>query len=673
MSVVLNIGWNLIGSLGFTTSFENLAGSDSQFISLICSYDTEEQKYISVDIVDTLSQGKGYWVRCTNNVSLYPSGTIQNTPSKDIKQGWNLISGAGPAGTYKSQYSNNNSLVSLYSYENGMYNNELDNIGSWIPANKAYWGLISDADFGGFNNFQVFSIESVNSEIRISSSDTIKYTLTSTFPNSFSNYKDLEVPAPKETPRTLTLTYPGNYKLKFDSTEVDNFLIIIGTSGITIDGEGTPFTINGSTTGIIQNGTIEISDDSIDVQNRYDDVTIKKINITASSVLANGGSICKEGFACGASNNIIKYCSANISGLGEHAGGIVGRYAASYEGNLLVSDCCVNGDFKSSKASGGIVGSDGGSLKGNLTIENCYSSITIGDRIASRNKLQCGGIAGSWAASAGKIVVNSCYTTGIIDGKECGGIVGSWCGSTPQLPSYISDNNLENYTSEVDIKNCYTVGNISTYQSGGIVGPYSGIREIFGGQSPGVDSFSKISRCYSTGLIDSPGMDADYQTSWKGSNNICGPGCGLESNKVYILGCSFKNDSIWYYCPPSAQPDTFFNVKSSFKSGDMKYYNDTRNVEENKIDNLETYNDYLFNYKRATSAGEANFFDSVTFSYRGNDEIGINDSFNDAFYNSSLDESFEGPRLNAFMADRGVWVGYSNIDDNPTLNWENIQ
>jgi hypothetical protein len=105
----------------------------------------------------------------------------------------------------------------------------------------------------------------------------------------------------------------------------------------------------------------------------------------------------------------------------------------------------------------------------------------------------------------------------------------------------------------------------------------------------------------------------------------------------------------------------------------MEYYNDTKNVENNKIDNLETYNDYLFNYKRATSAGEANFFDSVTFSYRGNDEIGIDDSFNNAFYNSSLNESFQGPRLKAFMAEHGAWIGYNKINDNPTLNWENIE
>lgn len=113
----------------------------------------------------------------------------------------------------------------------------------------------------------------------------------------------------------------------------------------------------------------------------------------------------------------------------------------------------------------------GNRAKNNI-IQNCSSSGDIGNSSSGQG---CGGILGNAIASNGNIIIQYCYSTGIIVGESSGGIVGSSAGITNGI---------------VIVQNCYSSGNITGLNAGGIVGAR------FGHNS---NNQCKVLNCYSNG------------------------------------------------------------------------------------------------------------------------------------------------------------------------------
>ena len=280
-------------------------------------------------------------------------------------------------------------------------------------------------------------------------------------------------------PLTIENTNPVNSTLQvlFETDIVlgsNIWYIICGSASIqfgssTLNGNIPIITIDGvpNYPGFIQNGGGFL------VSNGWDDITVQNIgvkSINGSTLADQGGWVCQNNFARGASNNNIINCYST-GYIVPGSGGIVGTQAASYGGSLNISKCFSTG-FIDNEA-GGILGNNaayGGSGPiGTIAITNCYSTGVIGGT-SSLNGYG-GGIVGSLANN---ISISNCYSLGEIVGDSCGGIIG---------------NIYANNSSLVTITNCYSMGNISGYGSGGIAS------SIF------FTGTAIISNCYTTGSI----------------------------------------------------------------------------------------------------------------------------------------------------------------------------
>jgi len=234
-----------------------------------------------------------------------------------------------------------------------------------------------------------------------------------------------------------------------------SFYFIIGTSYITIDGNGYNVNFYGvpSYLGLIQNGT--------SVRPSYSNITIENITTVSTdtglipSTLTNGaGWICQPEFGARTSgiiaNILIQKCINNCpvkiatgsSSYLRSCGGIAGSSfcSAGYATNCQIRNCIntgdIGGDAYVNSGSGGIVGN------------SCF-----GVRMSDANRLGTNGIY-------------KCRNSGnILDGQGCGGIAGDNFG--------INGGSFSGDTS--NIEGCSNTGNILSRDCGGIVGSYSAV------------------------------------------------------------------------------------------------------------------------------------------------------------------------------------------------------
>jgi hypothetical protein len=229
-----------------------------------------------------------------------------------------------------------------------------------------------------------------------------------------------------------------------------------------VDGNIPIITIDGvpDYPGLIQNGG------GLFLSNGYNNITIQNIgvkSINGSTLADQGGWVCQNNFARGASNNNIINCYST-GYIVPGSGGIVGIYAASNGGSLTIDKCFSTG-FIDNEA-GGIVGNNAADTGGTITITNCYSIGEIGGITGGG-----GGIVGSFA---NQVNISDCYSIGEISGYSSGGIIGI---------------NFSNNNTSTTITNCYSIGNMSGSDSYGIAPVMT------------VGGTCLISNCYTTGTL----------------------------------------------------------------------------------------------------------------------------------------------------------------------------
>ena len=251
-----------------------------------------------------------------------------------------------------------------------------------------------------------------------------------------------------------TLTVPVIVSFSEDITLRNiNEYFIIGSDNVTIDGGNYTVSIDvqnivdgisvSGWNGLVKNGINNTSNPqsySTTIQN----INIKGIN---SSILSdNAGWICWSSFSYGVNRPIsrISNCSSSGEISGTNSGGIIGSFAGTSGGSIIVTNCFSSGEISGEK-SGGIIGSNGGGL----TVTSCYST----GKISGTNS---GGICGYNIGTFATVEIKNCYSNGEIFGENSGGIIGPNSG----LVSF-----------KFDIENCYSSGTISGTNSGGIFGP----------------------------------------------------------------------------------------------------------------------------------------------------------------------------------------------------------
>ena len=221
----------------------------------------------------------------------------------------------------------------------------------------------------------------------------------------------------------------GNYIFDNKSNIVtinEEFRINIKIQNVTIDGNNVSMLINnkGNKNGIIHNGSSSVDG--------YDNLIIKNFFITyfgseTSNNNNNGeGGLCGAYFGRGSKNNIINYCYVYKFYITQFGGGIVGKYAGSNGGTLIIMNCIFSGIIKSKPLDsnidningGGITGAYLGNDSGKIFIYNCTNYGLIGT--------SCGGIVGGYACNNNShLVIMCCSNHGNINGLNTGGIVGS--------------------------------------------------------------------------------------------------------------------------------------------------------------------------------------------------------------------------------------------------------
>jgi len=272
--------------------------------------------------------------------------------------------------------------------------------------------------------------------------------------------------------------------------------------------------------GLIRNGT--------SLANGKNTISIYNISVNATgttSLAASGGWVAQTYFTRNAISNYIINCTANSDLTNSSSGGIVGavsgQASSSVSQRLTIIGCSFTGAIGTGVVTwcGGIIGAYAASSSGTVLIKNCFTTGIIGGSSSS------GGIVGGYA-SAG-CTVQYCYSTGLI-GPYCGGIYGGTC--TSAVAQY-----------------CYSLGNINTdtasgYRAGGIFGSDSNLVIASNCYSKGTNSGTN-------GIVgDYVGHPAPTITncyaangSWSdatASSNLSGVGTiwiSLSSNTPYYL------------------------------------------------------------------------------------------------------------------------------------------
>lgn len=225
--------------------------------------------------------------------------------------------------------------------------------------------------------------------------------------------------------------------------------IKIGSTGVTIDGQG--YTVNidgiaGGYAGFIQNG--------IGATSGFTNVTIQNIGVTTSNgskLVDNAGWLCQEQFGNSVANGtiLVQNCYSTGGG-GFYTGGIFGINvgATLSGGQISIINCYSTGQIGPGSGCGGILGGGGGYYMtgGTISVTNCYSTGNISN--------YGGGIFGASAfrgTNGGNVSATNCYSIGTI-GQNAGGIFGRSAGGQSRLggpPSSVTANTVSCFGSNI--------------------------------------------------------------------------------------------------------------------------------------------------------------------------------------------------------------------------------
>ncbi|MEJ5305046.1 MAG: FG-GAP-like repeat-containing protein [Ignavibacteria bacterium] len=130
----LNSGWNIVSvpvartNMSKTDIFPNATSSAFAFSQSIGYY-----------TVDTLSNGKGYWLKYPNSTQVTVCGLPIENPFANVKAGWNLIGGFENDVSVNSITTNPPDILQSYffGYQNGYF------VASTIQKGKGYWIKVS--------------------------------------------------------------------------------------------------------------------------------------------------------------------------------------------------------------------------------------------------------------------------------------------------------------------------------------------------------------------------------------------------------------------------------------------------------------------------------------------------------------------------------------------------
>jgi hypothetical protein len=168
---------------------------------------------------------------------------------------------------------------------------------------------------------------------------------------------------------------------------------------------------------------------------------------------------------------------------------------------------------------------------GTIIIQNCYSTGIISGNISGGI---CGGLFGFSASGDAELIIQNCYSIGNIIGDNDGGICGGQCG-------------FDFSGGKIEIKNCYSTGEIQGRFNGGICGTELGYSAS--------DGTFTIENCYSTGIISGEecgGIGPDAYGHFSSniiininncyslgnisstSGGILGPSCGIDSTNLIL-------------------------------------------------------------------------------------------------------------------------------------------
>jgi hypothetical protein len=262
-----------------------------------------------------------------------------------------------------------------------------------------------------------------------------------------------------------TVSSPVVVKFLEDISINRNIRFLFGSNYITVDGSKNTIRVNvNGFSGLFDNGYV-----GSPLRMGRSFITIRNINIVAGSsstlseTLAQGslfsaGYLCRASFATGATNNIVENCSCVATTvtnqLANYEGFLFGAYLAS-PGNIIVSNCYVVGNAKTTNSNSGLmfgsnacgVGPATTNVSRSIIVKNCYSVGTGGG----------GGIFGNVGSSSGGTVgtitvtdcynLNGTYTTGngAIIGRRTSGtlsITNCFASGTSYLVGNSSDVNI---------------------------------------------------------------------------------------------------------------------------------------------------------------------------------------------------------------------------------------
>ena len=244
----------------------------------------------------------------------------------------------------------------------------------------------------------------------------------------------------------LSLTNPGEYifECNNDFMVKKKMVISIESDNIIVDGNGIVINLsnNVNKTGVFKNGTANSNgNNNVIIKNMhfiykrdnysqfYSSQNTMQYNPQAQSSASSGGGggVCTDYYGRNARNNVISDCYVYRTEFENNSGGIIGKYAAQKNGELIIMNCVVSGsDFEYNNYNtemvrniGGICGSYLGENGGKVLVYNCsnYASFSY--------KGSSGIIGGNAANNNSNVLLFCCSNFGFMTMKDMSsGLVG---------------------------------------------------------------------------------------------------------------------------------------------------------------------------------------------------------------------------------------------------------
>ena len=278
-----------------------------------------------------------------------------------------------------------------------------------------------------------------------------------------------------------------------------------------------------------------------------------------SSTSGGGGGVCMDYFGRESKHNVISNCYVYKTNFENNSGGIIGKYAAQKNGELIVMNCVLNGsDMESGSYNpnsnslrniGGICGSYLGEDGGKVLVYNCSnyasfysegSSGIVGGNAANNNShvlLFCCSNFGNMInkdMSAGLVGPNSCKDNSNLSLICCYSLEETYPAYSDTYGSFVGYSSVLN-KSNLNIVMCYNTLNIDSQNNTSkyFIGPIDSLSESVSGsdgssgshtpeqqQQHARDSDSKIMLdfCFNS-FIDINISDNELKNREFGSNN----------------------------------------------------------------------------------------------------------------------------------------------------------